>query len=161
MPVPLIPIVAALAAGGTLVPHAAGGMIVTAASGYVAGTYIGSVAVASILAAATTALGVGTAALAGAAGTIVGGAGIFGTSIGASGLTGFLMSAGVLSATPIALPAGAFAAAIGGIYIWYVLFKLKRKLHKASTGVEVHFTETEAKIIEVLIKLLSKNTAEV
>ena len=40
MPLPLIPIISALAAGGTLVPHAAGGMIVTSAAGYVAGTYL-------------------------------------------------------------------------------------------------------------------------
>jgi hypothetical protein len=33
MPIPLI--IAALAAGGTLVPHATGGLIVTGASGYV------------------------------------------------------------------------------------------------------------------------------
>ena len=44
MPIPFIPIIAALAAGGTLVPHAAGGMIVTsAAAGYVAGTYLSTV----------------------------------------------------------------------------------------------------------------------
>ena len=40
MPLPLIPIITARAAGGSLVPHAAGGMIVTAASGYVTGTYL-------------------------------------------------------------------------------------------------------------------------
>ena len=38
MALPLIPISAALAAGGTLVPHAAGGMIVSSDGGYVAGT---------------------------------------------------------------------------------------------------------------------------
>ena len=35
MPLPLVPIIAALAAGGSLVPHAAGGMIVTSAGGYI------------------------------------------------------------------------------------------------------------------------------
>ena len=40
MPLPLIPVISALAAGGWLVPHAAGGLIVTSASGYVAGTYL-------------------------------------------------------------------------------------------------------------------------
>lgn len=59
MPLPLIPIIAALAAGGTLVPHAAGGMIVTSATGYVAGTYLSTAAIGSILAAGSTALGAG------------------------------------------------------------------------------------------------------
>ena len=38
MPIPLIPIIPALLAGGSLVPHAGGGLIVTGVSGYVAGT---------------------------------------------------------------------------------------------------------------------------
>ena len=60
MPLPLVPVIAALAAGGTLVPHAAGGMIVsTAASGYVAGTYLSSAALASLVGTAGAALGVG------------------------------------------------------------------------------------------------------
>lgn len=50
MPLPLIPIITALAAGGTLVPHAAGGMIVTSATGYVAGTYLSTTAIGSLLA---------------------------------------------------------------------------------------------------------------
>ena len=84
MPIPLLPIAAALTAGGTLVPHAAGGMIVTATTGYVTGTYIGTAAIASILTLATTTLGMGTALLTGAATAIVGSAGIFGTTVGAS-----------------------------------------------------------------------------
>jgi len=39
MPLPLIPKISAPTASGTLVPHAVGGMIVTSATGYVAGTY--------------------------------------------------------------------------------------------------------------------------
>jgi hypothetical protein len=35
--------VAALAAGGYLVPHAAGGMIVYGSTGYVAGTYLSTI----------------------------------------------------------------------------------------------------------------------
>ncbi|QQZ27484.1 hypothetical protein HMY34_01205 [Thiothrix subterranea] len=159
MPLPLIPIVAALASGGTLVPHAAGGMIVTAASGYVTGTYISTTAVASIMTATTTTLGVGVAALTGVFGSIIGSAGIFGTTIGASGLTGLLMSAGILSATPIALPIGIFATVIGSIYIWCIILKLNRKLRRAKTGEEVQFTALEAKIIELLVKwLCTKNT---
>jgi hypothetical protein len=53
MPLPLIPVIAALAAGGTLVPHAAGGMIVTSAAGYVAGTYLTTAALGGLFAAAS------------------------------------------------------------------------------------------------------------
>ena len=42
----LIPILQALAAGGTLVPHAAGGFIVSTAGSYVAGTSWNSCSVA-------------------------------------------------------------------------------------------------------------------
>lgn len=50
-PLPLAPIIAALYLGGTLVPHAAGGLSVTAAggSGYVAGTYLSTTAIVSIV----------------------------------------------------------------------------------------------------------------
>ena len=161
MPIPLIPVVAALAAGGTLVPHAAGGMIVTAATGYVAGTYLSTAAIASIIAAATATLGVGAAALTGALGSVIGSAGIFGTTIGATGLTGILMSAGIISATPIAIPVGIFATLIGSVYVWYVLLKLNRKLCKVKEGQEVVFTELEAKIIELLDKWWSKKNPDV
>jgi hypothetical protein len=161
MPIPLIPIVTAIAAGGSLVPHAAGGMIVSTVGGYVAGTYLSTAAIASILTVATTTLGVGAAVLTGAATTIVGSAGIFGTTVGASGLTGILMSAGILHATPIALPIAIAGGALGFIYLSFVLFKLKWKLRKIREGKEVQFTKIEAKIIEVLVKLLSEKTAEV
>ena len=59
MPLPLIPIAAALAAGGSLVPHAAGGLIVTATAGggYVAGTYLSTAAVTSLFVGGLTVLG--------------------------------------------------------------------------------------------------------
>ena len=160
MPI-LIPVVAALAAGGTLVPHAAGGMIVTATTGYVAGTYISTAGIASVLAATTTTLGIGAAALTGVLGSVVGSAGIFGTTIGATGITGLLMSAGIISATPIAIPIGILASVIGSMSVWYILLKLNRKLLRAKTGQEVLFTELEAKIIELLVKWLSKKNAKV
>ena len=50
MPLPLIPAIAALVAGGTLVPHAAGGLIVTSVGGYVAGTYLSTVAISTLVA---------------------------------------------------------------------------------------------------------------
>lgn len=157
MPLPLIPIIAALAAGGTLVPHAAGGMIVTAATGgYIAGTYLSTAAITSLLVTATTTLGVGAAVVTGAASAIVGSAGIFGTTIGATGITGMLMSAGILPSTPIVVPVAVGTAVLGGSYVTYILFKLKRKLQAVKEGEEIYFKDIEAKIIEAFIKRLSK-----
>lgn len=59
MPLPLIPVFAALAAGGTLVPHTAGGMIVSSVGGYVAGTYLSTAVIGGLLTAASTVLGGG------------------------------------------------------------------------------------------------------
>jgi len=160
MPLPLIPIIAALAAGGSLVPHAAGGMIVTSAAGYVAGTYLSTTAIGALLAVATTALGAGALCLSGVAGSIIGSAGIFGTTVGASGITGVLMSAGIIAATPIWVPFAVGGVAAGGAaglgYGGYRMFKLKQKIQKATDGQEEKFTEVEAKIIEKIIKRLSK-----
>ena len=160
MPLPLIPIITALAAGGSLVPHAAGGMIVTlGASGYVAGTYLSSAAIASLVTGAGAILGAGALTLTGAAGAIIGSAGIFGTTIGASGLTGVLMSAGVLPATPIGVPIAIGGAAAGAGYLSYLLLKLRKKLRKTANGQESQFTETEAKIIEAVIRRGAKKLA--
>lgn len=159
MPLPLIPIISALAAGGTLVPHAAGGMIVTSAAGYVAGTYLSTVAIGSLLTAATAALGAGALYLSGVAGTVIGSAGIFGTTIGATGITGALMSAGLISSTPLWVPLAVGGAAVGGAtglgYGGYRLFKLKQKIARTATSEEAQFTETEAKIVERVIKRLA------
>lgn len=156
MPIPLIPIFAALAAGGTLVPHAAGGLIVTGASGYVTGTFLSTAAVSGLFTTATATLGAGAVYLSGTAASIVGGAGIFGTTIGATGITGALMSVGIISSTPIWVPLAASGAALGCSYGGYRLLKLKRKLTDTPQGEEAQFTETEAKIIERIIKLLAK-----
>jgi hypothetical protein len=156
MPLPLIPVIAALAAGGSMVPHAAGGMIVTmGASGYVAGTYLSTAAIASLVGAASVALGSGSLALAGVASTIIGSAGIFGTTIGATGLTGVLMSVGILPATPVAVPIAIGGAAVGTAYLSYVLVRLRRKLRGNSDGEEIQFTPTEAKIVGALVKRLA------
>jgi len=156
MPLPLIPIISALAAGGSLVPHAAGGMIVTSATGYIAGTYLSTAAIGGLLTAASTALGAGALYLSGAAGSIIGSAGIFGTTVGASGITGALMSVGIISATPIWVPLAIGGAAAGGAaglgYGGYRLFKLKQKIRETAEGQEAQFTETEAKIVEKVIK---------
>ena len=160
MPLPLIPIFSALTAGGTLVPHAAGGMIVTAASGYVAGTYLSTAAISGLITAASTALGAGALYLSGAAGSIIGGAGVFGTTVGATGITGVLMSVGIISSTPIWVPVVAGSAVIGSAggfgYGSYRLYKLKQKINNSAEGEEAQFTETEAKIVEKIIKRLSK-----
>lgn len=156
MPIPLIAVAAALAAGGTLVPHAAGGVIVTLAAGggYVAGTYLSTAAVASIIALATASFATGAAVLSGAAASIIGGAGIFGTTIGATGLTGVLMSAGVIPSTPIIVPVLAASLAAGCGYTSYRFIRLKRKLRTSDSDEEARFTEGEAKLIgRVLLAL--------
>lgn len=158
MPLPLIPIISALAAGGSLVPHAAGGLIVTSAGGYVTGTYLSSAAIASLLTGAGAALGAGALTVTGAASAIIGSAGIFGTTIGASGLTGILMSAGILPATPIGMPIAIGTAGLGVGYLSYLLLKLRKKLRAAEGGAEVQFSELEAKIIEAIIRRFAKKS---
>ena len=97
---------------------------------------------------------VGTAATAvgGAASTIFGSAGIFGTTIGASGLTGTLMSVGILSSTPVIVPASIALLMAGGGYLSYRFLRLKNKIKSAENGEEVIFTEKEASIIEAIIR---------
>jgi hypothetical protein len=158
VPLPLIPIISALAAGGSLVPHAAGGLIVTSAGGYVAGTYLSSAAIASLLTGAGAALGAGALTVTGAASAIIGSAGIFGTTIGASGLTGVLMSVGILPATPIGLPIAIGTAGLGAGYLSYLLLKLRKKLRAAERGIEVQFTDLEARIIEAVIRRFAKSS---
>jgi hypothetical protein len=158
MPIPLIPILTALAAGGSLVPHAAGGMIVTAAGGYVTGTYISTAAIASLMTGATIAATIGTCAalLKGGASTVISSAGIFGTAIRATKLTKSLTSAGILSSTPIAVPLAMGVVVLGTIYILFPIFNLRRKLRPAREGEEIVFTEKEAIIVEAAIKLMPK-----
>jgi len=154
MPIPIV--VAALVAGGSLVPHAAGGFIVvSSAGGYVAGTYLSTVAIASIIAAGTATLATGAAVATGLASSAIGSAGIFGTTVGASGLTGVLMSAGLISATPLYVPLLIGAGGIGATgllaYGSYQFYKLKRKLSTALPGQEVVFTPAEARIVQRLL----------
>jgi len=164
MPVPLIPIISALAAGGSLVPHAAGGLIVSStASAYVAGTYLSTAAISGLITAASATLGAGalffsgaTAGVSSVAASVVGGAGIFGTTIGATGITGTLMPAGVIASTPVWVPIATGAAALGCFYGSYRFLKLKRKLIDVPEGEEVNFTEGEAKMVEKVIKKLAK-----
>ena len=158
MPLPLIPLVAALAAGGSLVPHAAGGLIVTSATGYVAGTYLSTATITALLVGSATALGTGAAVLSGAAAAAIGGAGIFGTTIGATGITGLLMSAGIIASTPVWVPVAIAGAGVGVSYGAFRYYTLRKKLAATPKNEEAHFTEREAKVIEWLLLKLSKNT---
>ena len=145
MPIPLIAIISAISAGGSLVPHAAGGMMITSTAGYVAGTYLSTAAIGGLLTAASTVLGVGALYVSGAASAIIGSAGIFGTTAGSSGITGILMSVGIISATPLWVPlavgVAAASAATGLGYGGYRLYKLKNKISNTAEGEETRFTE--------------------
>ena len=142
-------------------PHAAGGLIVTSASGYVAGTYLSTAAIGGLIATASTTLGAGALYLSGAAASIVGSAGIFGTTIGASGITGALMSAGIISSTPVWVPIAIAGAALGCGYGSYSLLRLRKKINATPGGQEAQFTETEAKIVANLVKRLgNKDTLD-
>ncbi|WP_155845469.1 hypothetical protein [Chitinilyticum aquatile] len=157
MPIPLLLIAQALAAGGTIVPHAAGGMIVTSSSGYVAGTYLSTSAISTLLGLGGTALGAGATLISGAASAIIGGPGIFGTTIGASGITGMLMSAGIISSTPVWVPVLAIGGGITSLGAGVFLYRLRKKAASTPKGEEAHFSELEAKFIEKLVQFLAKN----
>lgn len=158
MPLPLIPVVAALVAGGSLVPHAAGGLIVTSAGGYIAGTYLSTATIATLLVGSATTLGAGAAVLSGAATAAIGSAGIFGTTVGATGITGLLMSAGIIASTPVWVPVAIAAAGVGVSYGAFRYLLLRKKLLAIPDGEEAHFTEKEAQVIEWLLRKFSKNT---
>lgn len=171
MAIPLIPIMTALAAGGSLVPHAAGGLIVSSATagGYVAGTYLGTTAVTSIVAGALGTATAGTAILVRA----LQGARIFKTAaMGTSALTGTIGagavavettaiagSVGAATAGTSALTFGAIAFPIlagSTLFISGYLYRLNRKLKNHKSNTEINFTATEAKVVEMMVKYLSK-----
>lgn len=162
MPLPLAPVIAALCAGGSLVPHAAGGFIVTAAGGggYVAGTYLSTAAIVSVLTVATASAGSIAAALTGGAAALWGSAGVFGTTIGATGIKGALMSVGLISATPIWVPVAvggaAATSACGAGYLAYQISKLKKKGSKLQPGQEAQFTDQDAKLFKEILLALHK-----
>lgn len=158
MPLPIVPVITALAAGGSLVPHAAGGMIVTSAGGYVAGTYLSTAAITALFAGGATAFGTGVAVVSGAAAGIIGSAGIFGTTIGATGITGMLMSAGVIASTPVWVPVAVAGAGAGLGYGAFCYFKLRKKLQATHEGEEANFTEREAKVVEWLLRRFAKKS---
>ena len=173
MVLPLVPVIAALTSGGSLVAHSAGGLIVSSVAGsYIAGTYISTAALASFLTGSALAVGaVGTAAVggaavwaygtaAGAAISLVGGAGFFGTTIGATGITGFLMRAGVLSSVSILVPAfvGFCLLLLIGIGAFHArkVRRLRKKVLSITDSDEAIFTNREAKLVENLLWNASK-----
>jgi hypothetical protein len=167
MALPLIPVIAALATGGTLVPHAAGGFIVSSAvSGYIAGTYISTAALSAYLASTGVIACVGLAglfssAIGSAAATIIGGAGIAGTTFGATGITGLLMSLGVISAVPVIVPI-LFALFVPVLIILggcaALRFRnLTRRIQSAEAkGDELVFTNSEALLVERVLVAISR-----
>jgi hypothetical protein len=163
MPIPIV--VAALVAGGSLVPHAAGGFIVvSSAGGYIAGTYLSTAAIVALVGAGTATLATGAALATGLASSAIGSAGIFGTTVGASGLTGVLMSAGLISATPLYVPLLIGAGGVGATgllaYGSYQFYKLKRKLSAAVPGQEVVFTPADARIVQRLLLKFNGSSSE-
>ncbi len=160
MPIPLIPVVAAILAGGALVPHAAGGLIVTSAAGYVAGTYLSTAAVTGVV----TAVGAGAIASVGAL-TAFASRMLAKTAVtSAAATTGVLATevatTGLLSLAPALLSLTAGLAALGLGYRIYQFYELKRKVAKSPEGHEVVFTEKEAKLVEDIIKSVAKKDSK-
>jgi hypothetical protein len=164
MPLPLAPVIAALYAGGSLVPHAAGGLIVTAASGggYVAGTYLSTAAIVSTLSIATAGVGGIAATVMGGASAVWGSAGVFGTTIGATGIKGMLMSAGLIASTPLWVPVAAGSAIVSGVgatgCLLYYINRLKKKGEGLPPGQEAQFSEWDAKLVEKILLALQKRS---
>jgi len=103
MALPLIPIAIALAKGGILVPHAAGGMIMTSGGSYIVGTYLSTNAIAALVSSVT--LATGTLSVA-AATAVTGGVGVIAeTAIGT-----MTKVAATLSETAVSITGGAAAS---------------------------------------------------
>ena len=66
------------------------------------------------------------------------------------------MSLGIVASTPVWIPLAIVGLALGCGYGSYRLFKLKRKIAATPVDEEALFTDSEAKIVENIIKRLSK-----
>ncbi len=161
MPLPLVPVVAALNAGGHLVAHSAGGLIVysSTAGGYVAGTYISSASLASFL--------TGTAAVSASAGTVLLGAAAiwaYGTVGGVfttlTGITGVLMSLGFIDSVPVFVPVffglAALLLLLLALYYSSSFRRISIKVPAVPDGEETMYTKREAKLVEKLVRSASK-----
>lgn len=162
MPIQIIAIIQALAAGGSLVPHAAGGLIVTlGSSGYVAGTYLSTSALAAYLTAAGVTAAAGIWTVLGLSG-LIGSAGFMGSTIGANGLVGWLMGIGILPSTPIWIPILTVISGIGiPILLVWTFFKYRKtiqKIYSIQEGEEIIFTDTEARMVEKVLLLTHKQS---
>jgi hypothetical protein len=113
-----------------------------------------------MMAASLTTLGATSAVVTGVATTVIGGAGIFGTTIGATGVVGALMSAGLISSTPVIVPISIGGAIAGAGYLSYRWLRLRRRINEVPGGEELMFSEAEAKIIESFIKRLPGSKPE-
>jgi hypothetical protein len=159
MPIPIVAIIPALIAGGTLVPHVSGGLIVTGASGYVASTFISTAALGSFLAnAGLTCAGVGVTAFIGSIfglSGIIGSAGFMGSTLGATGITGWLMGIGAVSATPIIVPVLAILLFLCLLIAFFwngrLYLNIIKKVCTTEDGQELIFTRSEAKKIQRLL----------
>jgi hypothetical protein len=71
------------------------------------------------------------------------------TAAGSVGIIGILMSAGIISATPLWVPlavgSAAASAATGLGYGGYQLYKLKNKISNTAGGKDARFTEKRSK----------------
>ena len=158
--IPLIPIIAALTAGGAIVPHAAGGFIVSGAAGYIAGTYLSTAGVAALLGMATVGAGITAAAVTGVAASVIGSAGVFGTTVGSSGIIGGLMSVGIISSVPVMVPVAIATAALGGAgaatYGSYKLYEMRKRIKSVELGKELTFSDKDAKFVQKLLQIQFK-----
>lgn len=66
------------------------------------------------------------------------------------------MSAGLLASTPVWVPAAVASAGAGVTYGAYRYYKLRRKLAVTIDATEAQFTESEAKVIEWLLRRVAK-----
>ena len=162
-------VMAALLAGGSLVPHAAGGLIVSSAGGYVAGTYLSTSAISSILltlGATTTGFGaIALPRIASIARTLKF-ASIGGATVATGVETAAVTAASSAAATTTAAATTATAASsivlpligIGVAALVVYLYRLYKKVNDFSkkslpgSTEELIFTDTEARVIEAVIR---------
>jgi hypothetical protein len=160
IPVALLPILSGVVPGASIVAHSSGGLILSGANGYVAGTFIST----ALIKTTFVSLGLISSAwlcVTGALAAIWGSAGIFGTTVGASGIKGFLMATGVISSTPVWMPVACIAATGAAISSAVLpMIRLIRKLKAIPDGQEAIFTEKEAKMIEHVLSRLAKRKKE-
>lgn len=166
-------VMAALLAGGSLVPHAAGGLIVSSAGGYVAGTYLSTSAISSILltlGATTTGFGaIAVPRIASIARTLkfasIGGATVA-TGVETAAVTAASSAAATTTTAAATTTATATAASsivlpligIGVAALVVYLYRLYKKVNDFSkkslpgSTEELIFTDTEARVIEAVIR---------